>query len=78
MAAPCCPKCSQTHFSRSKDLSLRAWLVYCSHCGAVIGTMPTGFKTSKTSKDGWINPGGGSTTGSSSGGKTTTDDWETA
>ncbi len=77
MAIPCCPKCSHTHFARTKNASLRVWLVYCSHCGAVAGTMPMGFKASKTSTDGWINSGSTAKQGSSSGGKTSTDDWET-
>lgn len=80
MATPCCPKCSHTHFLRAKNASLRVWLVYCGHCGAVAGTMPLGFKASKTktATDGWINSGTVSSGGSGTGTTAFTDDWETA
>jgi hypothetical protein len=44
MASPCCPKCSKTHFTRSDDFHLKVSMIYCSHCGAVIGVAPLIFK----------------------------------
>jgi uncharacterized Zn finger protein len=62
MPMPCCPKCSKTHFLKSKDASLKVVLVYCAHCGSVVSAIAI----RKTQ--------GGTTTG---GGKTSQDDWDT-
>jgi hypothetical protein len=61
MATPCCPKCSSTNFSSSKNLQAKAVLIYCAKCGAVVGTVPltkastgaTGGKGGTTSMDDW-------------------------
>jgi hypothetical protein len=50
MAHPCCPKCSHSHFARTKNTSVGAWIVYCTHCGCALRAMPIGFKASKPSK----------------------------
>jgi hypothetical protein len=40
MAKPCCLKCANTQFSSSKNLHVKAVLIYCSKCGAVAGAVP--------------------------------------
>ena len=40
MASPCCPKCSKKHFTRSDAFQLKVSLIYCSHCGNVVGVAP--------------------------------------
>ena len=62
MAVPCCPKCSNTHFVRSKNHPLKVIFIHCSACGAVVSAVPL----RKSS--------GGATKGT--GGTTTVDDWE--
>jgi len=64
MATPCCPRCSKTHFLKSKDASLKVVFVYCAACGAVVSAIAI----RKTQ--------GGTTTGAGGGGKIFTDDWE--
>lgn len=51
MATPCCPKCSKTHFTRSDALTLKVSMIYCSHCGNVIGVAPLIFKISALNKE---------------------------
>ena len=62
MAIPCCPKCGKTHFQRTKDGALKAFLIYCGACGAVVSAIPI----RKTS--GGTTPAKGGVTGQ--------DDWE--
>jgi len=40
MSAPCCAKCSNTHFLRRPYHGLNAYLIYCSKCGTVVGACP--------------------------------------
>ena len=40
MASPCCSKCSKTHFTRFDSTALKVSLIYCSHCGSVVGIAP--------------------------------------
>ncbi len=63
MASPCCPKCGHKQFLRSKDASINTFLIYCSHCGAILGALPLGFKSSKSSS---TSTGTTSSTGTSS------------
>jgi hypothetical protein len=65
MSAPCCAKCSNTHFLRRPYHGLNAYLIYCSKCGTVVGALPLSLKTIGKSN---------MSTGSS-GGKTASDSW---
>jgi ribosomal protein S27AE len=40
MAHPNCPRCSKTNFARHQNVALNAWLIHCTNCGAVVGTIP--------------------------------------
>jgi ribosomal protein L37AE/L43A len=51
MASPCCPKCSKKHFTRSDAFQLKVSLIYCSHCGNVVGVAPLIFKRSPAGKE---------------------------
>jgi hypothetical protein len=62
MANPCCPKCAHTTFLRRPYVALNAYLIYCTNCGAVLGTLPITLTSQGTS------------TGST-GGKTAANTW---
>jgi hypothetical protein len=62
MATPCCPKCGKTSFHKTRSAALYAFLIYCAHCGAVVGVVPA--------------RGAAGTTTSGKGGVTAGDDWE--
>jgi ribosomal protein L37AE/L43A len=64
MAGPCCPKCLKKVFHRQNIPHLSAGVIYCVHCGTVVGAVP--LRRKSTTK-----------TGSGSSGNTTQDDWET-
>lgn len=51
MATPRCPKCSKTHFTRSDFFHLKVSMIFCSHCGSVIGVAPLIFGRDRTGKE---------------------------
>jgi hypothetical protein len=60
MAMPCCPKCSKTHFLKSKDASLGVVFIHGAHCGAVVSAIAiraiqggTTTKGGTTAHDDW-------------------------
>ena len=65
MAIPCCPKCSKTHFTRSKNATLKVIFIFCAASGAVVSAVPI------------RGTQGGTTPGVGKGGITGQDDWET-
>jgi hypothetical protein len=65
MAGPCCPKCLKKIFHRQNIHHLGAGVIYCVHCGTVVGAVP--IAKSKA---------GGKTTGVTREGQTSQDAWE--
>ena len=57
MANPCCPKCGNMHFAKTKSAALSAVMVYCARCGAVVGVVPTTRTTTTTSGKGGVTAG---------------------
>ena len=80
MPVPCCPKCSKTHFLKSKDAGLKVVFVYCSNCGSVISAIAI----RKGQSVGASAPGAVAGQGAAPGGwnrvtntQTASDDWTT-